>query len=96
MSLKNILANLKVKIAWAVARADLEELQRWRDTHILYRQWLSEFKDVSVVLDNLGSTVSGKESLDASYPPSPQGPWTIENLRFRLRYKKRVVIRGQS
>lgn len=75
------------KLKWVFARKELEELHRWRTTNQLYRSWLAEFKDVSIVLDNLKTEAQGHESLDNSYPPGQKGPWTVESLKYVLRFK---------
>lgn len=61
-----------------------QELERWRVLMAQYRQWLAEFPDITLALDNLQAHVEGK-ALCASFPPSICGPWTIEGLRETLR-----------
>ena len=76
-----------------VARDEIAELDRWRlwcDEHI---KWLShEFPDVGASLSNLRAHAVGKEFLDASYPPGPSGPWTVDALRENLRRAHRISL----
>lgn len=67
-------------------RADAK-LFRWKTKWTEYRQWLAEFPDVALVLDNLLSEVNG-EQLDACHPPGPNGPWPVNGLRTVMRNAK--------
>lgn len=62
-----------------------QELWRWNAIWEEYRRWLNEFPHIAKVLDNMKNAVKGKDSMDAGWPPSPNGPWTISNLREHLR-----------
>lgn len=74
------------KIKWLIARKEMEELYRRRLLSIEYLGWLSEFKDISLVLENLESESIGLQ-LDVGHPPGPKGPWDAHNLRNVLRRK---------
>lgn len=68
---------------------EAEELDRLKRTIQQYIRWLSpEFPDVATVLENLQAIGEGKESLCASHPPSPTGPWNVEGLRATLRARR--------
>lgn len=68
-----------------LARKELAKLEYIESEIRTYRGWLSEFPMISLTLMNLLKVIEGKESLDACHPPGPVGPWTIDNLRYRLR-----------
>lgn len=76
----------------AESLANEEQLERWRVLMSQYRQWLAEFPDITLVLDNLQAQVEGK-SLCASFPPSPVGPWNIDGLRETLRHRHKAALR---
>jgi hypothetical protein len=65
----------------------LRELERRRVLMSQYRQWLSEFPDITLVLANMQAEIEG-QSLCASNPPSPNGPWGINGLRSILRSRR--------
>lgn len=76
---------MRTWLKWIFARREMAELERRRALMLMYRQWLAEFKDVVVVLDNLEAESMG-DFLDGSLPPGPRGPWTIDGLRHHLRH----------
>lgn len=68
---------------------EAEELARLKLTIQQYVRWLSpEFPDVATVLENLQAVGEGKESMRASHPPSPTGPWSVDSLREVLRARR--------
>lgn len=75
-----------------VAAKDLDELARWRTNWESYRQWLSEFPMIAMMLDNMNNEVRGKAWMDACHPPHDKGPWSIDNLRWHLRR----MFRGET
>lgn len=89
--LKKILNQIRSKLAWSIAREDLQELERWRVYHRQYRQWLAEFKPIGMVLDNLEMEVKGGRSRDVCTPPGTEGPWDISGLRYNLRFKTGII-----
>lgn len=54
-----MIAWLKRMIAWAVAGAQLEELERWRVEAKELRRWMGEFPDVCTALDHLERFATG-------------------------------------
>jgi hypothetical protein len=68
-----------------------DELDRLKRTIQQYTQWLTpEFPDVVTVLENLQAVGEGKESLCASNPPNPTGPWSVGSLREVLRARRLI------
>lgn len=68
---------------------EAEELRRLKLAIQQYIRWMTfEFPDVVLVLENLQAVGEGKESLCASHPPSPTGPWSIDSLREVLRARR--------
>jgi hypothetical protein len=63
----------------------LRELERTKLAIQQYQRWLTEFPAIILVLDNLAAVGEGKQSLCASNPPSPTGPWSTSSLREVLR-----------
>lgn len=53
---------LKRSIAWAVASAELQELERWRVECSQAERWFSEFPDVVAALDHLKRCARGVEN----------------------------------
>jgi hypothetical protein len=64
------------------------ELERRRIVLSQYQRWLSEFPDISLVLENMAAEIDGKQSLDACHPPGPAGPWDVTGLRETLRRRR--------
>lgn len=75
---------MKNWLKWLIAGNEIAELNRWRVMWHEYRAWLSEFKPVGLALDNLKAEVTGQQ-LNACFPPSVDGPWTVSGLRERMR-----------
>lgn len=73
---------------------DREKLERVMRTIQQYIRWMpeSEFPEVVLVLNNLLAVAEGKASLCASFPPSEQGPWSVDSLREVLRSRRAAAL----
>lgn len=72
-------------LKWKLCGKELEELHRYRIKIQEYHQWLCEFPEIKITLENLQIEVKGQESLFTMYYESSKGPWTIQGLRECLR-----------
>lgn len=86
---------LREKLKQHLAKDELEELRRWKIYHREYRVYLCEFKDISLVLDNLEIHVKGDRGLNICRPPSTTGPWDLCGLRYNIRFKRGGVIQAE-
>lgn len=78
-----------------LARKELAQLEYIKGQLQEYRRWLAEFPMIGLTLENLILTINGKDSLDACHPPFPTGPWTVDNLRYKLREMRACKEKGE-
>jgi hypothetical protein len=64
------------RFKWWLCREEMEENANWRCQTEIYARWLSEFKHVSSILDNLKGRCTGNRSY-----------LSVEQLREELRKK---------
>lgn len=76
-------------IKWKLCGKELEELHRYRIKVQEYRQWLGEFREIALTLDNLDAVVKGEVSVYTQYTDGVKGPYTINALREYIRKLKR-------
>lgn len=87
---------LRDKLKHHLAKEELAELGRWHRYHSDYRAYFCEFKEISLVLDNLEIQVKGNRSLNICRPPSTKGPWDIWGLRYNIRFKRGGTIENET
>lgn len=76
-------------LKWKLCGKELEELHRYRIKVQEYRQWLGEFHEIALTLDNLDTEVKGKVSIYTQHIDGIKGPYTINALREYIRKLKR-------
>lgn len=67
-------------LKWRLARAEMEEVARWRSSWMAHRRWFAEFDAAATVLDHMHCEVRG-----VRIPERPMGSIMHERDELRKR-----------